>query len=209
MNLHQRINEVKKEVGHVVKDVTVGAGRSSYKAVSHDAVLNAVNDLMIKHGVVTLVSEVETGLTREPYQALDYKTNAMVTKYRSITTAKVRIKLVNIDDPTDFDYTEGIGQGDDPSDKGAGKAYSYAVKYAYLKLFGLATGENDEARHDYSQTPAKATKPNSQIADSIKALQAVTDADGLKKTWLSLPATMHNNEAVVKAKDAMKAKLGL
>ena len=209
MNLHQRINEVKKAVGHIVKDVTVGTGRSSYKAVSHDAVLNAVNDLMIKNGVVTLVNEVETDLIREPYQALDYKTNSMVTKHRSITTAKVKVKLVNIDDPMDFDHVTGIGQGDDPADKGAGKAYSYAVKYAYLKLFGLATGENDEARHDYSQTPAKATKPKSQIADSIKALQAVKDGEQLKTVWLSLPATMHNNEAVKKSKDEMKAKLGL
>jgi len=209
MNLYQRINEVKKEVGHVVKDVTVGAGRNSYKAVSHDAVLKAVNDLMIKHGVISIVNQVKTKLVREAYQALDYKSNSMVTKYRSITTAKVKVKFVNMDEPSEYDFVEGIGQGDDPSDKGAGKAYSYAVKYAYLKLFGLATGENDEARHDYSQTQSKATKPNSQIADSIKALQAVKDGEQLKQIWLSLPATMQNADAVKKAKDEMKAKLGL
>jgi hypothetical protein len=209
VNLYQKINEIKKEVGRVAKDVTVGSGRNSYKATSHDAVLQAVNTLMINHNVISWVEDVDHTMTREAYDAVDYNTKAMIKKYRSITSVKVRQCFCNADDPKECLYVTSVGHGDDPSDKGAGKAYSYAVKYAYLKLFGLATGENDEARHDYSQTPAKTTKPNSQIADSIKALQAVKGADGLKKTWLSLPATMQNVESVVKAKDAMKAKLGL
>jgi len=89
-----------------------------------------------------------------------------------------------------------------------GATSSYARKYALNGLFAIDDTKDADATNDH-QTPAKATKPKSQIADSIKALQQVKDADGLKKTWLSLPATMQNAEAVVKAKDAMKAKLGL
>ena len=93
--------------------------------------------------------------------------------------------------------------------QGAGSAITYARRYAYQSVLGIPSEDDDGNGATINKTPAKTTKPNSQIADSIKALQAVKDADGLKKTWLSLPATMQNTEAVVKAKDAMKAKLGL
>ena len=89
-----------------------------------------------------------------------------------------------------------------------GATSSYARKYALNGLFAIDDTKDADATNDH-QTPAKATKPNSQIADSIKALQAVKDGEQLKTVWLSLPATMHNNEAVKKAKDEMKAKLGL
>ena len=208
MNLHQRINIIKSQVGQVGKDVTVGMGKNSYKAVSHDAVLKSVNDLMIKNGVLSLVTKVKSKLIREPYQALDYKTNAMITKYRSITTAKVKIKLVNIDDPLDFDFVKGIGQGDDPSDKGAGKAYSYAVKYAYLKLFGLATGENDEARHDYSEQPPKKTAPpKPTFVNPEKVLKSAKSLPELQKAWKSLDVSQHKMQAVIDLKNDLKELL--
>ena len=97
--------------------------------------------------------------------------------------------------------------------QGAGSAITYARRYAYQSILGIPSEDDDgnmATRHTHNhQAPAKATKPNSQIADSIKALQAVKDGEQLKTVWLSLPATMHNNEAVKKAKDEMKAKLGL
>lgn len=89
-----------------------------------------------------------------------------------------------------------------------GATSSYARKYALNGLFAIDDTKDADATNDH-QTPAKATKPKSQIADSIKALQAVKDGEQLKTVWLSLPATMHNNEAVKKAKDEMKATLGL
>jgi len=91
--------------------------------------------------------------------------------------------------------------------QGAGSAITYARRYAYQSVLGIPSEDDDGAT--INKTPAKATKPNSQIADSIKALQAVKDADGLKTIWSSLPTTIKNIESVEKAKDAMKAKLGL
>ena len=93
--------------------------------------------------------------------------------------------------------------------QGAGSAITYARRYAYQSVLGIPSEDDDGNGATINKTPTKATKPDSQIANSIKFLQAVTDADGLKKVWLNLPATMQNAEAVVKAKDAMKAKLGL
>ena len=91
--------------------------------------------------------------------------------------------------------------------QGAGSAITYARRYAYQSVLGIPSEDDDGAT--INKTPAKATKPNSQIADSIKALQAVKDADGLKTIWSSLPTTIKNIASVEKAKDAMKAKLGL
>lgn len=89
-----------------------------------------------------------------------------------------------------------------------GATSSYARKYALNGLFAIDDTKDADATNDHKTQP-KATKPNSQIADSIKALQAVKDGEQLKQIWLSLPATMHNADAVKKAKDEMKAKLGL
>ena len=39
MNLYQKINEIKKEVAPLQKDVTVKMGKGSYGAVSHDQLI--------------------------------------------------------------------------------------------------------------------------------------------------------------------------
>lgn len=150
MNLYQKINKIKEGVGPIQKDVTVGTGRNSYQAMSHDAVLSAVNNLMIQNGVISYVSNITDDTERSSWQAVDYKGNP-TTKFKTFTKVKIIVTFVNADEPKEQIEVYTIGHADDPSDKAAGKAYSYAVKYAYLKLFGLKTGENDEQRIDYNQ----------------------------------------------------------
>ena len=94
--------------------------------------------------------------------------------------------------------------------QGAGSAITYARRYAYQSILGIPSEDDDGNMATRTvKTPTNATKPNSQIADAIQALQAVKSGEELKQVWLSLPATMHNADAVKKAKDEMKTKLGL
>ena len=51
LNIYQRINAIRKEVGKVAKDIEVKEG-GRYMATSHDAVTSATRDLMNKHGVL-------------------------------------------------------------------------------------------------------------------------------------------------------------
>ena len=81
----------------------------------------------------------------------------------------------------------------DPSDKGPGKAWSYAVKYAYLKLFMLNSADDIELTdtpHDpeaMNQSAVEAAQEETRdareawaysIRDAIKGAES---ADDLKK----------------------------
>jgi hypothetical protein len=57
------------------------------------------------------------------------------------------IAFVNMDDPKDRAIVHISGHATDSGDKAPGKAVSYAVKVAILKLFGIETGENEESRN--------------------------------------------------------------
>jgi hypothetical protein len=51
-----------------------------------------------------------------------------------------------MDNPADRFTSEGFGYGTDNSDKGVGKSFSYAVKYALLKTFMIESGDDEEDR---------------------------------------------------------------
>jgi hypothetical protein len=53
---------------------------------------------------------------------------------------------VNIDNPTDKVCVTVQAHAQDNGDKAPGKAMTYAVKTAVLKMFFFETGENDESR---------------------------------------------------------------
>jgi hypothetical protein len=58
------------------------------------------------------------------------------------------VRFENIDDRTDYIDVETFGYGVDPQDKGPGKAMSYGVKYALLKVLGLETGDDPDTVQD-------------------------------------------------------------
>lgn len=62
------------------------------------------------------------------------------------TTVELNVFFVNADNPQDQFVVKSIGYGVDASDKGPGKAISYAFKMASLKTFCLETGEDSD--HD-------------------------------------------------------------
>jgi hypothetical protein len=56
--------------------------------------------------------------------------------------------------------TEALGQGSDPRDKGSNKASTSAMKFAYLRLFNIASGEDAEKDETGDQrTDAAAAAP--------------------------------------------------
>ena len=124
LNIHQRLHAVMKDIDYVQKgDLKVN---KQYKFVSHDAVTAKCRKAFVEHGVLTIPSVLE------------------ILQNGNKTTLKIEVKFTNIDDPEDFIPTISYGDGIDSQDKGIGKAYSYAVKYAYLKVLGLETGDDPE-----------------------------------------------------------------
>lgn len=142
LNIHQRIHAIMRDVGAMLPDkehpiMKDGKKVASFPYNSHDGVTAHVKPLFIQHGVMVIPTVV------------DHKMNG------NRTELNVQTSFVNIDVPTEIVNVNTIGYGADKSDKGPGKALSYAVKSAYLKILMLNsqddTGE-DTVEHDPSDT---------------------------------------------------------
>lgn len=123
-NIYQRINQVMQEVDSVQREKKKVNGQ--YTFVSHDAVSAALHKPMVNAGIAMI------------------PTIAELSQDGNRTVAKMDISFVNIDQPEDRVVVNYMGYGIDQSDKGIGKAVSYAVKYALLKVFCLETGDDVE-----------------------------------------------------------------
>jgi hypothetical protein len=126
-NIAQRIAAVMGEVDYVQKEKKQGM---NYSIVSHDAVTAKVRPLLHKHGVIY------------------YPRGLTVSQNGNRTEAVFTVRFENIDDRADFIDVETFGYGVDPQDKGPGKAMSYGVKYALLKVLGLETGDDPDTVQD-------------------------------------------------------------
>ena len=130
LNIYQRVHAMMKEVDYVQK---IDKGGVPYSFVSHDAVTSKVRRAAINHRVLIVP-------TLSEYEVIGNRVQVVGS-----------VAFVNIDDPKDRLTTNQLGFGVDKQDKGPGKAMSYLVKYAMLKVLGLETGddpENDSIDHD-------------------------------------------------------------
>lgn len=179
LNLLQRLAAVQGEIDYIQREKRSGM---NYSIVSHDAVTAAVRPLMVKHGV------------------LYYVTNIEVVQDGNRTQAKMEITFANIDNPDDCIITQSIGYGIDAQDKGPGKAMSYCVKYALLKTLGLETGDDPDldqnAKHEPAKTVAKTlTKTEARpeyatISAGIKTVIKTGGVDDLSSWWTKNVATI-------------------
>jgi len=126
-NIAQRINAAMADVDYIQKEKKPGM---NYSIVSHDAVTSKVRPILQKHGVVY------------------YPRNMQVEQNGNRTQATFDVRFENIDDRSDFIDVATFGYGVDPQDKGPGKAMSYGVKYALLKVLGLETGDDPDEVQD-------------------------------------------------------------
>lgn len=138
MNIYQRINAVMKQVGYVKKDATVTGGGMNYKGVTHDYVLAVIRPYLVEFGIVVEPSLIADQWT-EPRKGKENSTNWLYE-------ACYEVAFVNVDDGKDRAVVRIAGHANDSGDKAPGKALSYAVKFAMLKIFGIETGENEEGR---------------------------------------------------------------
>lgn len=159
-NIHQRLHAVMQDVSYIQKDRSVG----NYKVVSHDAVTAKVRPVLVKHGVI-------------------YYPQSMVHEQNgNRTEVHMDIVFVNVDRPDDKIAVPTFGYGIDTSDKGPGKAVSYAVKMALLKALGLETGEDADDGSDQEHKPeakpqaAQAPEPKKSIQGITKIKTAITEA---------------------------------
>ena len=142
-NIYQKMCAATAEISRVAKNLEVGFGKSSYKAVGEADVLAAVKPVEEKYGIYSYpVSReiIESGVLEN------------VSEYNGQTTTKKQFQMrvstiyrfVNVDKPEEYIDITTYGDGVDSHDKAPGKAMTYADKYALLKAYKIMTGDDPD-----------------------------------------------------------------
>lgn len=142
LNIYQRISAVMKAVKYVQKDSSISGGGANYKAVSHDQVISVIREELVNHGIMIFPNQTHG----EFLIKRDLAANPPVKM--GLYSGTYEVNFVNIDDGNDKVTVTIQAHANDNGDKAPGKAASYGVKTAILKVFSLETGENDESREE-------------------------------------------------------------
>jgi hypothetical protein len=148
LNLYQKIVKVMEKVSYIEKgaNVSTGAGSAGYKAIQHDDVTALLHPRCADLGIVVIPS-ITSATVSEIKKITEYN-GKQDTKISYRADVWVDVMFINADDPKEQIVTKTFSYAMDSSDKATGKAYSMAVKYAYLKTFMLQSGDDEESR-DY------------------------------------------------------------
>lgn len=178
MNIFEKMLNITNEIANVNKNLTVGEGKSSYKAVGEADILKAVKELEFKYRVYSYPAN------REIMESTMYTTtNNYGEKNNIFSRIKTTYRFVNIDKPDEYIETITFAEGIDTQDKGSGKAMTYSDKYALMKSYKIITGEDpdqnpSEAGYKKKTTPVKAT--NNKITDvEAKSIYALMIRKGI------------------------------
>jgi hypothetical protein len=150
-NIYKKMLHIENELEKVKKSLDIKLPNGTYKAVGEVDVLDAVKPLEFKYGVKSLPINREIVETKE-----------IVNKSGTINQFvrfKVYFQFINVDNPTDTITVISFGDGLDSGDKAPGKGQTYADKYALLKSYKIATGDDPDA--DGSKEYVKAPRKNS------------------------------------------------
>lgn len=145
-NLAKAIIAVMQEVKGIDKNMSVGTGNNSYKGVADQDVKKTIGDAMAKHGLCILPIGVEPKVEVNRWET---QYNGQPQQKQSIFT-EVTTRYLLIHTSGESQEITGYGHGVDSQDKGAGKATTYALKYALLYLFMVPTGKIDDADKTHS-----------------------------------------------------------
>ena len=147
LNIYQRIDLARAKIGLVGKNISISG---AYRAVSESDIVKAVNEAEHEVGLVSFLDTLEIISATQPGQG------------GNIVRVKVGVRVVNIDNPSEFVNFYGLGDGIDRGDKACGKAVTYATKYALMKGYKIPTGEDDP---DYFSSDGKAGEPLASAED--------------------------------------------
>lgn len=172
-NLATAIIAVMKDVKGIDKNMKIGTGGSSYNGVSDQDVKKIIGDSMARNGLCILPIEVSAKTDTSRWEEVSNG----YTKQKQSTFTEVSTKYLLMHESGESQIIAGYGHGVDSQDKAAGKATTYALKYALLYSFLIPTGKIDDADNTHSDeipVPIKAIKPKEKlVANSDKFKNAV------------------------------------
>ena len=134
MAAQQAVDSIKKDARNEFHKYDYASAQniiSTCRKALHDQGLLIVTDMVDCNNAI-----LET--TR-----LDKKTGEMVTTQNTLTTLKIKFKLIDCDSGECYEF-HAYGTGYDPTDKSVYKAITGTEKYALLQLLQVPTGDDPE-----------------------------------------------------------------
>ena len=144
MNIYEKLLAIQTELVAVAKNLNVGIGSASYKAVGEADVLSAVKPLESKYKVYSYPVArriVESGTLEN--ETVDKQGNKL-NKKQLFERIETTYRFVNTENPDEYIDIISYGDGIDSQDKSVGKAMTYSDKYALLKAYKIITGEDPD-----------------------------------------------------------------
>lgn len=155
-NLVQAICQVMREVKSIEKNLNVGEGKNQYKGVADKDVKHLIGQAMERAGLVIIPTNIEPTIKIDRW--VEETNYGPKTKQSVFTEVKTEYLLMH--ESGESQKIVGYGHGVDSQDKSAGKATTYALKYALLYSFMVPTGTIDDADNTHSDSqPVQEIKP--------------------------------------------------
>jgi hypothetical protein len=126
MNIYEKINKIMGEVSSLKKDGKVAFGNTRYNFLSEAKTTQIFREKFVENKLVLL-----------PIKVSDIKDG-------SVTKGHYIYRLLNVENPEEFIDLETTGQGHDSSDKGSGKASTYAYKYLLWRTFAIPSNDDPD-----------------------------------------------------------------
>ena len=193
---------VMESVKGIDKGMTIGTGGNTYKGIADKDVKIIIGKAMKENGLCMLPTGVKKETTIQTWDEEDSysKSTPKGLKRKQSVFTEVETEYLLLHESGESIVLKGFGQGVDPQDKGAGKATTYALKYALLYAFMVPTGHIDDADNHHSEeakTPPPATpeppapkvpKPPKVIDDAALKAILLSDLKGLNATIVGITA---------------------
>lgn len=190
MNIYEKMLNITNEIANVNKNLTVGEGKSKYKAVGEADVLKAVKELEFKHKVYSYP------VNREIIESTMYTTsNQYGEKNNIFSRIKTTYRFVNVENPDEYIEIISYAEGIDTQDKGAGKAMTYSDKYALMKAYKIITGEDPDQNPSQEEKVTNKTYTKQKQEKIQDELVSDVQAKGIYKALIK---KLQTNEEVVK-----------
>lgn len=182
MNIYEKLAAITAELSHVAKNLKVGEGKSSYKAVGEADVLAAVKPLEEKHKVYSYpysrrIVDNDVLTSTSSYNGQDRTTSKFFMRVETV------YRFVNTEKPEEFVDITTYGDGMDAGDKAPGKAMTYGDKYALLKAYKIITGDDPDQTASEDSNVTRKAEPACRCESCRKTI-----TDGVKRSGEPWPA---------------------
>ena len=159
-NLIKAVLNVMDEVKSIDKNMNIGQGQYQYKGVADKDVKQMIGASMHKNGLVILPIKVDAITKIDRWEEND--------KQKQSVFVEVQTKYLLCHESGEQIEIAGYGHGVDSQDKACGKATTYALKYALLYTFMVATGNIDDADKTHSEEISVPKQKNEAKAEPNK-----------------------------------------